>query len=322
MSATRWRNASVDDWLKPARWPDGKRFAFTIFDDPDGQSLAASRLVYRFLADLGLRTTIGVWPLGARREPNSGGETCANAHYLDHVRWLAGEGFEVAWHHATLHTSTREETAEGLDRFRMCFGRDPVSMANHYNGEALYWGPERLSGIRRSIYRLMTSHRSVNRYFGQVEGHPYFWGDLCLKRIRYCRNFIFSDLNTLRACPWMPYHDAERPWVNAWFAGSEGAQAPAFLKAMAEAKQDRLEEDGGACILYTHFGHGFVFESKLNPEFVRLMQRISKKNGWFVPCHILLDHLARERGVFRLDARTRRSLEWRWLAEKTLRGTS
>jgi hypothetical protein len=53
-------------------------FAFTVFDDPDGQSLETTRLVCSFLADLGFRTTIGVWPLDIRREPNSGGspESC------------------------------------------------------------------------------------------------------------------------------------------------------------------------------------------------------------------------------------------------------
>ena len=28
------------------RWPDGKRFAFSIFDDPDSQTLETSKAVY------------------------------------------------------------------------------------------------------------------------------------------------------------------------------------------------------------------------------------------------------------------------------------
>lgn len=312
----------MSKWRNSVTWPDGKRFAFTVFDDPDGQSLETGRAVYQFLSELGLCTTVGVWPLGARRTANSGGETCANPKYLEHVQRLAEAGFEIAWHNATLHTSTREETIEGLNRFREYFGRDPVSMANHYNGEALYWGPDRLSGIRRSLYLLITRHRSAGRHFGHVEQHPYFWGDMCHARIRYCRNFVFSDLNTLRACPWMPYHDPERRWINCWFAASEGAQGPAFIKAISEARQDRLEDEGGMCILYTHFGHGFVTDGKLNPTFVRLMRRLSRKNGWFVPSQLILDHLAAERGIFQLDPRTRSKMEWHWLAEKSLRGTS
>ncbi|HUA14002.1 MAG TPA: hypothetical protein VMG31_01795 [Verrucomicrobiae bacterium] len=312
----------MDDNQKPVKWPEGKQFAFTIFDDPDGQTLTTSRIVYDFLSDLGFHTTIAVWPLGASGEPNSGGETCANPEYLNHLRRLAAHGFEIAWHNAAPHTSTRHETALALERFRDYFGHDPTSMANHYNGEALYWGPDRVTGIRRSAYLLLTRYKSVNRYFGHVEGHPYFWGDLCHGRIPYCRNFVFSGLNTLRFCPWMPYRDLRRPWVRSWFAASDGATGPAFLNALSEANQDCLEEEGGASIVYTHFGHGFVREGKLESSFVRLMRRLRKKNGWFVPAHSMLDHLAAERGVFTLDDRTRRAIEWRWLAEKTFRGTS
>ena len=139
---------------------------------------------------------------------------------------MVAQGFEIGWHGATVHTSPRAETLEGLDRFRDLFGGDPSSMANHYNGEAIYWGPARLTGLRRSAYLALTPFRSPDRHSGHVEGHPCFWGDLCRERIRYCRNFVFSDVNTLRACPWMPYHDPARPWVNRWFAGSEGAKAP------------------------------------------------------------------------------------------------
>jgi hypothetical protein len=264
----------MPDPFAPVSWPGGRSFAFTVFDDPDGQSLETSRLVYGFLADLGLRTTIAVWPLATRREPNSGGETCANPRYLDHLLDLAAKGFEIGWHGATAHTSPRPETWEGLDRFRALFGRDPASMANHYNGEAIYWGPARVTGLRRCAYLAFTRFKSSNRHFGHVEGHPCFWGDFCRERIRYCRNFVFSDLNTLRACPWMPYHDPARPWVNQWFAASEGAQGPAFFKAIAEARQDRLEREGGACILYTHFGHGFVDGGKLRPEFRHEVGRV------------------------------------------------
>ena len=312
----------MGEMLKPVAWPDGKRFAFTVFDDPDGQSLETSRLVYHFMADLGFRTTIAVWPLGTRREPNSGGETCANPEYLEHLRQLAEAGFEIAWHNATAHTSVREETQEGLEWFRLNFGHDPVSMANHYNGEALYWGPERVTGTRRLTYQLLTRFKRANQSFGHVEGHPWFWGDLSRERIRYCRNFVFENLNTLRACPWMPYYDPKRPWVNRWFAGSEGAQGPAFLKALAERNQDRLEAEGGASIVYTHFGHGFVDRGKLRPEFRRLMERLRKKNGWFVPAATILDHLAADRGVLTLNDSLRRALEWRWLGEKLFRGTS
>ena len=304
------------------QWPDARRFAFTVFDDPDGQSLETSRLVYHLLRDLGFKTTIAIWTLPPSRETNSGGETCGNPEYLEHLLDMQRAGFEIGWHCATPHTSFREETAEAFRRFRTYFGHDPYSAANHYNNEALYWGPSRVGGLRRTAYLAMKGFTRQGRYFGHVEGHPMFWGDLCQERIKYFRNFVFSDLNTLKRCPWMPYVDPLRPFAQQWFAGSEGAQGPSFMKAIAEQNQDQLEAEGGGSILYTHFGHGFVENGRLTPEFVRLMTRLANKGGWYVPVHTMLDYLAEQRGVYVMTDEVRTGIEWRWLGEKVFRGTS
>jgi len=55
-------------------------------------------------------------------------------------------------------------------------------------------------------------------------------------------------------------------------------------------------EEGGACIAYTHFGTGFWRDSRLNPEFARLMRRLANLPGWFVPASRLLDYLGKVRG--------------------------
>src|SRR5262249_8488395 len=175
-------------------WPEGKTFAFTIFDDPDAQRLVDGKKIYSLLLDWGFRTTKAVWPLGAVREPNSGGDTCSDPVYLQDAVSLETRGFEIAYHNATLHSSTGGETIRGLDAFRQYFGHDPAVMANHYNEEAIYWGIARISGKgTRTLYNLATLGRKRGRHFGHVEGHPCFWGDICIKRIRYCRNFVFSD---------------------------------------------------------------------------------------------------------------------------------
>ena len=83
--------------------------------------------------------------------------------------------------------------------------------------------------LARNVYNLITRGRNEGRFFGEAEGHRAFWGDVCHERIRYCRNFVFSDINTLRACPWMPYSDPLRPFVRYWFSSSEGDMAPRFL---------------------------------------------------------------------------------------------
>ena len=302
-------------------WPEGRRFAFTVFDDPDSQSRAAGRAVYSFLEDLGFRTTKAVWVLEPP-ERNSPGETCESPGFLDWALELQRAGFEIGYHSGAPGTLRRSEVIRSLDLFRDYFGHDPISMANHYNEDAVYWGDARLSGPRRALYNAATGRRG-RRFFGHVEGHPTFWGDVCRQRVRYCRNFVFREINTLRACPYMPYSDPDRPYVARWFAASEGANCRSFVRQISERRQDELEEQGGACIMYTHFGHHFVDRTgRLDAEFKRLMKRFAEKKGWFVPVGVLLDHLAQERHEHALGSREIGQMEWRWLAAKLIHGTS
>jgi len=304
-------------------WPDGKAFAFSVFDDPDSQTLADGRLVYSLLRDLGVRTTKGVWPVRGPREPSDHGGTCAEPDYLAWTRELQREGFEIGLHNVTLHTSTREETIAGLDRFRELFGSYPQSMAQHFFcDENIYWGDHRVTGVNRIAYNVMTRWKN-RHFFGQAAGHPLFWGDVCRERIKYVRNFVFADINTLKSCPMMPYHDPDRPYVNHWYASSEGANVNSFVERIAEENQDRLEAEGGACIMYTHFGHGYVDNGKLDARFVRLMERLGKKNGWFVPVTKLLDYLMIQNGRDATISREERArLERRWLMHKVRFGTA
>jgi hypothetical protein len=120
----------------------------------------------------------------------------------------------------------------------------------------------------------------------------------------------------------MPYHDQTKPFVNAWFASTEASNAPKFVDAISEGNQDRLEAEGGACILYTHFGHGFVRDRAIPDRVCELLRRLSGKNGWFVPVSTLLDHLRARSGIVSITPAQRRALEARWLFEKLVRGAS
>lgn len=305
------------------RWPDGKGFAFTIFDDPDGQSLEDGREAYSLLADLGFRTTKAIWPIGGRQPRVDWGDTCANPDYLAWVLELRGKGFEIGYHNATYHTSDRDDTARGLDEFARHFGRFPLAAANHYAcKEAIYWGDSRLTGVNRFVYNALTRWKNRGQSFGHVPGHQYFWGDLCRERIRYVRNFVFAEINTLSACPFMPYHDPQRPFVPYWFSAAEGSNVDTFIRRLSEPNQDRLEEEGGACIMYVHFGHGFREHGALNRRFVELMRRLSAKNGWFVPASSLLDYLLSLKGDTQITDAQRAELERRWLWHKVRFGSA
>ena len=308
---------------KRISWPEGKRFAFTIFDDTDSQPFETARAVYGFLADLGFRTTKSVWPKGPSGAPSDNGATCDDPAYRAWLCELQARGFEIGYHMATSHTSTRAETEEGLERFARYFGHDPRTMANHFFcAENVYFGDARLTGINRLFYNVLTRFANHNRFRGHVPGDALFWGDLCRQKIKYVRNFVFAGIDTLAICPQMPYHDPARPYVNFWYASSEGKDCARFNRTLAEANQERLEAEGGACIMYTHFGLGFYENGQLDARFRALMERLSRRAGWFVPAATLLDYIQEQRGPVTLTAAERAALERQWLLHKIRYGTA
>jgi len=225
-------------------WPEGKRFAFTAFDDADHDRLHNVRPVYDFLTQLGLRTTKSVWTLAAPADTPLGGLTTEDAEYLAWAQSLQSAGFEIGFHGARSVSSERGITAQALARFREQFGHDPRTMSNHFqNAESMYWGPARLSGWRRLVYLAAHALHPVHGE-GHVEGSPYFWGDLCHAHVRYMRNFVFREINTLAACPQMPYRDPARPFVNAWFTSSEGGDVDSWCATLDPAAPCRRSTRG------------------------------------------------------------------------------
>jgi hypothetical protein len=298
-------------------WPDTKAFAFSVFDDTDSQTLERCRTVYAALDDFGFRTTKSIWTIPPTQRTTDPGATCDDPEYVRCLQDLQSKGFEIGYHMASATTSTRAETIRALERFKALFGHYPKAMANHHaSAEGVYFGSDRLTGLNRLLYDMLTRFRYRNKFRGHIPSDLLFWGDICRLRIRYVRNFTFADVNTLKACPPMPYYDPLRPYVNYWFASSEGAEVHSFNARLSEANQDRLEEEGGACIMYTHFGLGFSENGRLHPRFRELMKRLGRKNGWFVGVSTLLDYLRDVKGPTIIDTRGRARLERRWLAHK------
>jgi hypothetical protein len=302
-------------------WPEGKRFAFSVFDDTDLATVDNVGPVYEFLSELGVRTTKSVWALRGPGVPVLGGQTIADPDYLAWTRALQQQGFEIGSHGATYHTATREMVAESMERFFDAYGHYPSALANHAGcHESIYWGDARVSGVHRAAYLALTRFRGRGRFRGHVKGDPLYWGDICREKVRYVRNFTYRAVDTLAACPWMPYHDPQRPDVRAWFASTEGADVEMFVRALSEENQASLESSGGACIMYTHFASGFYRDRQLDDRFQRLMERLAARQGWFVPVTTLLDHLAARQGVTQLSSSQRRTLERRWLMSKLRTG--
>ena len=103
-------------------WPEGKDFVFTVFDDTDRSSLKNVKEIYSFLTDCGFRTTKYIWPIRGNKKPLIPGSTCEESDYLSWVIDLKKTGFEIGYHNTTFHSSLRDETIMGIERFFELFG--------------------------------------------------------------------------------------------------------------------------------------------------------------------------------------------------------
>jgi hypothetical protein len=117
--------------MQPITWPLGKRFAFTIVDDTDESTYENVSHIYAHMRDCGILTTKTVWPCAPTLPPLTGGETLEDPRYREWAQDLQRAGFEIAFHGATDHSSTREETIRALDRYREIFGGYPTLYATH-----------------------------------------------------------------------------------------------------------------------------------------------------------------------------------------------
>ena len=74
--------------------------------------------------------------------------------------------------------------------------------------------------------------------------------------------------------------------------------------------------------MYTHFADGFCQNGKLSEKFKKQMTRLSKKNGWFVSVSTLLDFLKKENKTQVINNKQRTTLEWKWLFDKLILGST
>lgn len=296
------------------RWPQGKKFAFTIIDDTDNSLTTTVKPVYQLLADAGLRTTKTVWVYPPR--DHFRGDCLADEHYLHWIRELQQQGFEIALHGVGSGLFSRSEIAAGLERYRLLLGDYPRIQINHAgNPDNIYWGGARFVFPLSFLYRCFTG----KQFQGENPSAAVFWGDLCKRRIKYIRNHVFSGINTLSYDPAMPYRVRHKDrYSNYWFSSAAAPTVKEFNTLVSEKNIDRLEREEGCCIVYTHFGAGFTDSSgKLNDNFHQAICCLAGREGWFVPAGVLLDYLSRqkEREGF-VSAGYLLRLDMTWLRDK------
>jgi hypothetical protein len=288
--------------------PPGKSFAITFVDDTDQSTRENTEPVYDFLAERGFWGTKTVWPVRAKRSsafrrelemPVRGddpGATLEDPDYTDFIRKLQGLGFEIALHGVAGGNSTRDEILAGLSHYRHVIGHLPsINVFHQTNIENLYCGSQKLdSPLLRSLEQIL--HRSA--YEGHREGAPSFWGDIVKDTFRYVRLpfHTIDDVNTLRVNPSMPFHDPRRPYVQRWFASSDGSDVVRFNRLLSDKNVARLRRQRGVCIVYTHFAKKFARPGKagysLDGDFVRTVERVtSDSRAWFPTASKLLERL-------------------------------
>lgn len=301
------------------KYPDGKKFAFSVIDDTDVSTVENIKPIYDLLEKLRFRTSKTIWMKNCIGKSKNfyRSQTMENPEYAEYVQSLKEKGFEICFHGASMESSPREFILDALEKYRDRFGESPRIHCNHSkNRDNLYWGEERFNtSVFRMAYRL--THYSNRNYFsGHDPESIYFWGDLCKKHIRYIRNLCYDEVNVLKINPSMPYYNARCSFSNLWFSATDTPEVAHFNALLTEEKLQRLEQEGGVCLVATHFGKKFVVNGKVDEQTSRVLHYLSGRPGWFVPVSTILDYLYENGSRGSISRRELLDMEFRWILYK------
>jgi len=283
---TRCTSNKKGEKMKKMSLPSGKKFVFTIIDDTDDATLENI-----------FRTTKTVW-VYPPRDKESFGHSLMDEGYREFVCDIYRKGFEIGLHNVGSGEYFREEILKGLEEFRSIVGEYPRIQINHaYNPDSIYGGYKRFSFPFDELIKMLHPIYA-NNYKGEVKDSPYFWGDKHKQVIKYSRNYETDRLNTFSFNPYMPYVDKRKSeYSNHWFSSTFAPNQWMFNRIVTRSSIDKLERDGGVCILNTHLGY-YMKNGSIDSGFVERIKYLSKKRtGWFVPVSTVLDHMRNTRDM-------------------------
>ena len=314
-------------------WPNNKTFAFTIIDDTDNSTLDNAPIIYDYLFSKDIITTKSVW---VRKGANDlfydsvNGSTLEDLNYKKWVESLHKKGFEICLHSTSWSASKRSEVINGINFFENIFGRSKILVQHNdiKENESLYWGSNRLVFPLSYIFDFISLfyRRRINSkiYQGHNPKSIFYWGDICLKKIDYVRNLVFPTINLFNITKDVLHIRKSTKYIKSWFISTQAPNLKSFLKIVNKSNIDRLEDENGVCIIYTHFGNGFVNNGELNEDFKNIINYISSKNGWFVPASEILDYIKlKNKGIInKLSYYEELKLGLKWLGWKIFVGSS
>jgi hypothetical protein len=282
--------------MKKIYLPNNKKFVFTIIDDSDDSFLENTKPIYDFLFENGIFITKTIW-VYPPRDRESKGHSLQHEGYRAFILDIKNKGYEIALHCVGSGQYFRKEILQGLEEYKNFFGEYPKININHsYNIDSIYGGYKRFSFPFNFLIKWLHPVYA-QKYEGENRESPHFWGDVHKKLIKYNRNYETDQLNTIKFNPYMPYIDKSKAeYSNYWFSATFAPNQWVFNKIVSQRAVDRLEQENGICILFTHLGY-YMKDGKINQGFQDKIGYISqKKSGWFVPVSTVLDYLMVNKG--------------------------
>ena len=275
--------------------PGNKKFIFTIIDDTDDSFCPGINEVYDVLYENGLKTTKTLWVYPVRDTDRSKGECLQDKEYRKFVLNLKNKGFELGLHNVGSGYYEREEIIKGLAEYEEILGEKPKIHVNHsYNPDNIYCGPKRFSFPFNIIVKYLYSN--YTNFLGDIKNSKNYWADIHKRIIKYSRNYEIDDINTIKHNPYMPYKDKKYDeYCNYWYSSTFAPNQWMFNHIVTKESIDRLEKEGGICILYTHLGY-YHKNGKVDEGFKKMIKYIGKKeSGLFIPVSDVLDILLEEK---------------------------
>jgi hypothetical protein len=114
----------------------------------------------------------------------------------------------------------------------------------------------------------------------------------------------------------MPYRNERCSFSNLWFSATDTPEVEDFNALLTQENLRRLEEEGGVCLVATHFGKKFVVDGKVDEQTSRVLHYLSGRPGWFVPVSTILDHLYENGTRGGISRRELSGMEYRWVLYK------